>query len=264
MNVSDYLTRLGLDPRHQYTPNLETLARLQHAHVTSISFETLAIVGHPYGDRDGEGVTLDLPHLYDKIVERTRGGYCFELNGLFHWLLDEIGYDVDRVAARVITDGEARPPANHHINVVELDRRYVVDVGTGPPQIRQPLPLEGPPQTDHLGVSWRIVEAERPDATYRTDLRETGDTEWTHRYVFDDVSRELHYFEATNDYLQTAPESPFTGTLSVAISTDTGYRQLSGDVMTEVTENDEREQTVSESDWPAILSDAFQLRYDDG
>lgn len=264
MDVSSYLHRIGADPDEVQPPNRTTLVRLQQAHVTSVAFETLSIVGDPFGEREGEGVTLDLSHLYDKIVERHRGGYCFELNGLFHWLLAELGFDVDRVAARVITDGEARPPANHHINIVELDRRYVVDVGIGPPQMRTPLPLDGRPQTDPLGVSWRITAADRPDATYRVDLRSPGHDEWTPRYVFTDVERDLQYFRATNDYLQTAPESPFTKTLFVALSTDTGYRKLSGTTLKKVTDGTEDERALSESEWPDILERAFNLQYEGG
>ena len=264
MTVPDYCARLGLDPNAVTAPTRATLARLQEAHVTSVPFETLAIVGDPYGPREGEGVILELQHLYNKIVERERGGYCFELNGLFHWLLAKIGFDVDRVAARVLTDGQARPPANHLVNVVELDQRYVVDVGTGPPQLREPLPLHGSPQTDALRNSSRITEADRPDADYRDDLRTPDDNEWTPRYVFDDISRDLNYFAATNHFLQTAPESPFTGTLSVALSTNTGYRKLSGETLTEVTMDGSFERTVSSSEWPSILEWAFNLQYDPG
>jgi len=258
--VSAYLDRLGLDPATDDPPDLPTLRRLQHAHVTTVPFETLAITGDPYGTRTGEGVDLSLPHLYEKIVERRRGGYCFELNGLFYRLLDEVGYEADRVAARVVSDGALRTPANHHAIVVELDQRYLVDVGTGPPMIRRPLPLRGATRTDEAGIAWHVTESDRSDATYQTEYRR-HDNAWTPRYVFDDVARPLHYFAAANDYLQSAPESPFTGEPYIGLSTEEGYRTLSADTLTEISQTDERKRTVTGDAWHATLKREFGLHY---
>ncbi|HKL27714.1 MAG TPA: arylamine N-acetyltransferase [Natrialbaceae archaeon] len=264
LSPEDYLGRIGVAPETVETADLATLGRLQRAHVRAVPFETLAITGDPYSDRSGSGVTLSLPAIYEKVVDRGRGGYCFELNGLFHWLLAELGYDVDRVAARVTSDGDAGPPANHHTNVVELDRRYVVDVGMGSPVMRRPVPLDGGICTDEADVKWRIVESDRPDETYRSEFREPGDEEWTQRFVFSDVSRDLQYFEATNDYLQSAPESPFTGDPVVSIATEDGHLKLSGDTLTETTGAEEHEHTVPSDEWHATLEAAFGLHYGRG
>jgi len=264
LDVDAYLARIGLDPDTVETADMETLERLQRAHVTAVPFENLAIVGDPYGDRDGEDVVLSTPQLYEKIVERGCGGYCFELNGLFHWLLAELGYDVDRIAARVTSDGTARPPANHHTNVVGLDRRYVVDVGMGTPQMRRPVPLDGTPRIDAVGFEWRIAESDRPDETYRSEYRGPVDDEWATRYVFSDVPRELSYFEATNDFLQYAPESPFTGDPVVTIATEAGHRTLSADTLSELADGTERERAVAPVEWHAVLAYQFGLRYDHG
>jgi N-hydroxyarylamine O-acetyltransferase len=260
--VEAYLNRLGLTPASIGEPDRSTLARLQRAHVTTVPFENLAITGDPCGERVGEGVVLSGPHLYDKIVERGRGGYCFELNGLFYALLIALGYDADRIAARVLSDGAVRTPANHHPLVVELDRRYVVDVGTGPPMIRRPLPLPGTTDPDAAGVAWRVTESERPDAPYRVDCRGPHEPEWTPRYVFDDGARPLHYFAAANDYLQTAPESPFTGEPIVARSTADGYRKLSGTTLVEVTPSGQREHSVPLNRWHHLLERHFGIRYE--
>jgi N-hydroxyarylamine O-acetyltransferase len=106
--VEGYLNKLGIPPGSIGDPNRSTLARLQRAHVTTVPFETLSITGDPHGEREGEGIVLSIPHLYEKIVERGRGGYCFELNGLFYALLVALGYDADRIAARVTSDGALR------------------------------------------------------------------------------------------------------------------------------------------------------------
>lgn len=263
-SVDAYLSRISIDPATVDEPDLETLEELQRAHVTSVPFENLSIVGDPYGEWAGERVVLDTSWLYEKIVDRGRGGYCFELNGLFHWLLDELGYDVDRVAARVTSDdGTARPPANHHANVVELDRRYVVEVGTGVPMLRQPLPLDGSSRIDEVGVEWRVAESDRPDETYCTEYRRSGG-EWSTRYVFSDVPRALWYFTATNDYLQSAPESGFTDGPMVAIATADGHRKLSAETLTAYVGGDEREHRVTEAEWHAVLEREFGLSLGSG
>ncbi|QLG64119.1 arylamine N-acetyltransferase [Halorarum salinum] len=262
MDPDRYLERIGVDPDAVETPDLETLARLQRAHVTAVAFENLDVVGDPYGDREGSGVVLSVPDLYAKVVERGRGGFCFELNGLFHWLLAELGYDVDRVAARVTSDGDATPPANHHANVVQFDRRYVTDVGMGTPTMRRPLPLDGGSRADGAGVEWRVAESDRPDETYRTEYRTPGESEWSTRYVFSDVPRELSYFEATCDYLASAPESTFTGDPIVTVATDEGHLRLSRDTLTEIVGGDGRERTVTGEEWHEVLASKFGLRYD--
>lgn len=251
MNVDAYLSRIGIAPETVEQPDLETLERLQRAHVTTVPFENLSIVGDPHGDRDGPGVSLSLPSLYNKIVERKRGGYCFELNGLFHNVLIALGYDVDRCAARVTS--ALRTPANHHVNLVHLKQSYVVDVGTGPPMLRTPLPLDGTNRADEAGVTWRIVESERPDAHYRAEVRRPGRTEWTERYVFTAESRPLSYFRPANEYLQSAPESPFTGSPIVALSTPYGYKKLSADTLLADRGTEREERVVRAEAWAEVL-----------
>lgn len=260
-----YLVRLGLDPAEARATDFETLARIQRAHVTAVPFENLSITGVPYTDRKGEGVTLTLPHLYEKIVERERGGFCFELNGLFGWLLAGLGFDADRIAARMLSDdGDAQPPANHHSHIVSLDRRYVVDVGTGTPPIRRPIPLDGSTVADAASVEWRVVESDRPDAEYLTQYRGPTDDEWTDRYIFDTKPRKLSYFEATCDYLATSPESTFTGEPVVTMATESGHKKLSQGTLTHSERGDETEREVGEDEWHDVLESEFGLRYGSG
>ena len=257
-----YLARIGLDPGEVATADREALERLQRAHVTAVPFETLSITGDPHGPEEGEGVTLTLPHLYEKIVERERGGFCFELNGLFGWLLGELGFDADRVAARMLSDdGDPRPPANHHTHLVSLDRTYVVDVGCGVPTLRRPLPLDGTAVADEAGVAWRVVESDRPDAGFLTQCRNPTDDEWSDRYVFDETPRNLSFFEATCEYLATAPESSFTGDPTVSIATERGHLKLSPDSLIRYDRDGRTERAVGTPEYHDVLGREFGLRY---
>lgn len=78
MNVSDYLKRIGIC--HAIEPTLSNLRRLHLSHMRSVPFENLDI-------HMGNVIELSLPKLYKKIVVDRRGGFCYELNGLFYWLL---------------------------------------------------------------------------------------------------------------------------------------------------------------------------------
>ena len=204
-----------------------------------------------------------MPALYEKIVGRERGGFCYELNGLFGWLLDELGFEVDRIAAAVITDGDPRPPANHHALRVRLDRPYLVDVGLGMPKLRAPVPVGGRADPDPAGVEWQTVESDRPDADYVARARTPGEG-WTDRYLFTTTPRELGYFEATCEHLTTAPESTFTGDPSVNVGTDRGYKRLTTDALIEVVNGEKRKRPVGSDEWLAVLESKFGIRYEAG
>jgi len=264
------------DEREDVLIRSEAIERLQRAHVTSVPFETLSIADGPAGSRDGRsderaappddrpgpeptGVSLAVDDLYRKIVERRRGGFCFELNGLFGRLLDEFGFDVDTVAAMVVTDGDPSPPANHRSHVVHLDRRYVVDVGMGVPTLRRPLPLDGTAHVDDAGVGWRIADSDRPDVdcVVQYDGRETDG--WADRYLFGTTPRERSYFEATCDYLATAPESPFTGTPVVSMATERGHAKLTPGAFTRIVDGEERSRDLAPGEWHELLEAEFGI-----
>jgi N-hydroxyarylamine O-acetyltransferase len=258
VDADRYVERIGLDPATVNRPDYETLARLQRAHVTTVPFETFAINGHPDGS-GGEGVSLALDHLYEKIVERERGGFCFELNGLFGWLLAEVGFDADRVAARVVSDGDARPPANHHSFVVHLNRDWVADVGTAIPTIRRPLPLDGEVLTDAAGVDWRVVESDRPNADYAVEYR-TEET-WDERYFFRTTPRRLSYFEATCEYLATDPQSGFVGDPVATIATPDGHAKLTPEAVTDTSGGEHTERPVDADSYDDVLADVFGIDF---
>lgn len=258
VDVGRYLARIGLDVAAVETVDLDTLEILQRAHVTSVPFENLAIVGDPHGDDPGSGVDLTPDALFEKIVERERGGYCFELNGLFTALLDALGFQVERVAARVESD--LTVPANHHVIVVTLDRRYVVDVGTGAPMLRRPVPLDGTIIEDELGIEWRVTDSDRPDESHRTEYREPGADEWSSRYVFSHHPRALSYFMATNDYLQSAPESPFTDGPVVQRATTDGHVKLTVDRLTDPLDDTDDGTRIPAADWHDVLAAQFGIR----
>lgn len=260
--VDRYLERIELDPRsiRRAEPTRELLQRLQSAHVRHVPFENLSIVGDPFSEDSGPGISLAQEDMFEKVVERQRGGYCFELNGLFTALLDTLGFEVHRSAAMILPDdGDPSIPANHHVIIATFESKYVVDVGQGTPRMRQPIPLDGTEiVNDETGVAWRIVDNDRPQYRLTAQLR-IGDDEWNSRFVFDPTPRNLSYFAAANTYLSTAPESPFTNNVIVSIDTPGGWKDLKRETIEYVDAGDRTERALSPAEWHEVLAEEFNL-----
>ncbi len=165
--VSKYLDRIGLDPStfDDSTPKDHALlCRLTEAHLSTIPFENLA----QHGGHGGP-VELNLEIIADKILDRKRGGFCLELNGLFAALLEQLGFHVVIVPAVVHMDGPIGfdRPATHVILMVTLPNQsdhnpmtYFVDVGFGEPPAN-PLRYEfGREQVTSEGMKSRIIESD--------------------------------------------------------------------------------------------------------
>ncbi|MDX2086968.1 MAG: arylamine N-acetyltransferase [Kofleriaceae bacterium] len=124
IDLDAYFARIGYTGAR--APTLDVLHALSAAHVTAIPFENIDVVlGRP--------IDLDLPALEQKLVHARRGGYCFEQNTLFLAVLEQLGFRVRPLSARVRYQ---RPrdftPARTHLFVrVELDESYLADVGVG-------------------------------------------------------------------------------------------------------------------------------------
>ena len=132
--VDAYLERIGID--EPVTLDLDGLERLQRAHLTRVPFENLDVFAR-------RRVRTDIDWSVPKIVERGRGGWCYELNGAFAWLLGELGFEVKQLGATVLLKRPDPMERGHLALEVTLGRPYLVDVGFGDSFIR-PLPLDDP------------------------------------------------------------------------------------------------------------------------
>ena len=215
MNLAAYLDRIGI--RRPIGRDAASLRHLQIAHLHTVPFENLSI-------HWGEPIVLDVEALFEKIVVRRRGGFCYELNGLFGTLLRELGFDVDFLSAEVATrEGGYGPPFDHMTLAVALGERWLVDVGFGD-SFRAPL---------HLDVAGEQVQ--EPDA-YRVDvvgerrvlsrLAESGT--WGPQYRFGLEPHELAEYGPMCRFHQTSPESHFTRNRICSLATDGGRITISG------------------------------------
>ena len=196
MDVDAYLQRIGTE--RPAAPTLDALAELALAHLYSVPFENLDIAA-------GRRLSVELEAIHDKVVTRRRGGFCYELNGLFAGLLRALGYDVTLLAAEVPEprDGGPRHDRAHLVLLVTLDGPWLVDVGWGE-AYRRPFALRaGNEHADpHLGT-YRLEEQDG-----RWQVREwQEDLEPRVAYRFDLTPYELPDFSEACRWTET--ESPF-------------------------------------------------------
>jgi N-hydroxyarylamine O-acetyltransferase len=211
--VAAYLERIGAE-----RPRLldETaLAGLHRAHLMTVPFENLSI-------HLGEAISLAEDDLMSKIVTRRRGGFCYELNGAFALLLEALGADVVRVAARVYGDGRLGPPFDHLALVVRLpagDGRWLADVGFGS---HSTYPLRYDTRQEQADPGGRFVLADAADGDVDV-LRDAQP-----QYRIEPRGRDLDEFIPTCWWQQTSPDSHFTQNTICSRLTVDGRITLSG------------------------------------
>jgi N-hydroxyarylamine O-acetyltransferase len=215
-----FLERLGVPD--VITPDLETLDRLILAHQMNVPFENLNVYDAQID------VDLDIASLFDKIVARRRGGYCFELNALFMSLLKSLGYDCYPIMVRVIMMSTAYMPISHRAGIVNIDGvRYFVDVGFGGPSPRSAVRLDDPnPQTS--GPNDFVFE-KAPDGDFII-CRVTGKGR-EQLLKFSDRRCENVDFLGPNEYQSKNKNSGFRNTRMLNITRENGSAAITGNVL---------------------------------
>ena len=197
MDAKAYLERIGYSG--QTRPNPDVLRRLHLKHLLSIPFENLDI-------HQGRPIILSEEAFYDKIIERHRGGFCYELNGSFATLLDELGFRVSMLSARVAQKGGRFSPNFDHMTLlVQLEHPWLVDVGFGD-SFTEPKRLDmSGPQADR-GKQYRFT---RRDGWTLLSRRPKGNGVWEPQYLFSLRPRKIEDFIPRCLWQQTSPRSHF-------------------------------------------------------
>lgn len=251
MNISDYLKRL--DYSKPVRADIETLCGLQLSHLQNIPFENLDI-------GLGRKIELNESALWDKLITRKRGGFCYELNGMFAWLLKQIGFQVTYLNARDYheDDDSFGIDFDHLTLMVTIPNestRWLVDVGWGD-TFTQPLNIDDPnEQAQGLRGYW--VEAFR-----------NGYQIWQRNY---DGSRERQYFfdltphNFPDEYLdtclyhQTSPKSIFTQNQIISRLTEDGRVSLDNNKLITTSNGVRSTREVKEDERSTLLKEYFNV-----
>lgn len=198
MNVDKYLKRIGI--KSFATPDIGSLRRLHRNHLYNIPFENLDI-------HSGSRIVLNKQKLERKILDGQRGGYCYELNGMFYLLLKSLGYDARMISARVSNgNGGWGPEFDHAAIIVKMKGLWLADVGFGDSFIH-PLKVEiDNVHKDKTGF-YKIV---RHDNKFLKMMRSKDGRKFKDCYLFTLKRRKWNEFGSMNKYHQTSPESHFT------------------------------------------------------
>lgn len=215
MTVDKYLRRIGYEGSQE--PTLATLNGVQKAHLTSVPYENLDLLYR-------RECSLAVEVMYDKIVNRRRGGYCFELNGLYTWLLRELGFKVTEFFGRwLLGESLSVPKRRHRILRVDLpEGRYVADVGVGRACPQTPLRFEADIIQEREGTNYRIVA----DPILGWVVQVETDAGYANFYSFTEDPQQAIDFAYPHYYCATHPNSPFLAKTMVHLATPLGRNSV--------------------------------------
>jgi N-hydroxyarylamine O-acetyltransferase len=216
-----YLKRIGLGPVEK--TDKKTLDSLVLAHQRSVPFENLDVY-----DLAAE-ISLAPAVLYEKIVQRRRGGYCFELNAAFMALLQSVGYECYAVAARVLMNINRFMPLTHRGTIVTIDGvRYFCDVGFGGPSPQGALLLDDPGEQPS-GSNVFVIK--KGDSKLGTVINRIYEGELETVLSFSETPCDPVDFIALNEYQSQSNASMFKRMRVCNLVTETGAITLSGNVL---------------------------------
>lgn len=249
MKLQHYLDRIRY--RGSIEPTFDSLVALQESHVCSVPFENLDVqLGRP--------LSIGIEEAYEKIVINSRGGWCYQQNGLFGWALSEIGFDVTRVAAAVMREQRGDASASSHLCLLVVPAgsttRYLVDVGFGGSMLK-PIALE---------------EAEYDQPPFKLGLEKLNDGYWRFwedngggRFYFDfrdEPARESSLAEKC-DFLQSDPSSNFVLNMTAQRRLRERHYALRGRILT-VTTTSGTKSSIVDSPEALVALLASEIRLD--
>ncbi|MDK2935281.1 MAG: N-hydroxyarylamine O-acetyltransferase [Eubacteriaceae bacterium] len=209
-----YLKRIKFNEKPEVSADI--LRKLHLNHVLAVPFENQTVY-------QKEPVSLNVEDLFNKVITNNRGGYCFELNGLFAFLLEEIGFEVEYHLARVYRDGYAESGKTHRVNTVLLEgQRYLCDVGFGGNGLMEALLLEENTEVEQNGLIYRITSLDQETFQLET-VSNDGVTPF---YAFTLETCINADFEIANYFTATHPESFFRRVLISTRPTKNGRISL--------------------------------------
>ncbi|CAN7676785.1 arylamine N-acetyltransferase [Trinickia sp. LjRoot230] len=246
-SLRDYFERIGY--AGEINADIATVTAIMQRQLRTVPFENLDV-------QAGKIVSLVPEEIVEKIVYRRRGGYCYEVNGLFAMAMQALGVPYQLVAARPRTY-PTRRPKTHMVLALTLDgKRWLCDLGFGSHGIRAPLSL------DTLGVEIRqdydtysLVQADEGVHLLRTIV----DGTWVNQYEFDLSSQEWIDFVPANHLNSTHPDAIFVQHLVVVQQTDEGRKILFDNTFKVIARGRTEQCAIAQDEREAVLLREFGL-----
>ena len=245
--MEQYLARIGYTGDR--TPNLENLSRILRCHLETVPFENLDFWHDP------KPLSIQIPDLYDKVVVRRRGGVCCELNTIFCWLLQQLGYDAYPVMVRILMRPGHNPICHECVIVVLDGKKYYCDVGFGGPGPKGLVCLEEDGVQHVFGEDFtanrdgiHVYINASMDGTFRPLLQ-----------LLDIPATEAD-FEVILFFFTAHPKGHFVNLRTVNLCQPDGYLALTGNTVTGLRNGEKFHREIPEEEIPELLATEFGLR----
>lgn len=251
IDIQAYLVKLDV---FKELPSLNYLRQLHKRHLLAIPFENLDIHFRRI-------ITIDIRKIFNKVMLKNRGGFCYELNFLFYYLLTHLGYDCHLISAKVLNKETKKYGAeyDHMAILVKIQEDvYLCDVGFGDGFI-YPKKLEG--NMLQMDVNQYFKFTVDPDGTYF--LAKTFDTlHFETLYQFTTKFREPIEFIDRCNFHQSSPLSHFTGKKIITRLTEEGRVTLWDTKLKIIKKGKVTEYSVlNEDDFYSKMEEYFGIKY---
>lgn len=249
--ITKFFERIGMpaDTKVEFTTAF--LGKVQTNCVLNIAYENLDIL-------EGKPILLTPEAMYDKIVARGRGGYCFELNGLLTHMLREMGFTVTERFARYLRGESEVPMRRHRVCIVTLeDGDYMLDIGVGQIAPRLPLKVEEGIIQEQNGETYKFLK----DENHGWVLWDMYHGAWQEYICFSDDKAIDVDFVQPSFFCEAHPESVFNKEPMIAIKTEEGRKTIDGRVYKEfhVEKLVHIEENISDERMAELLEKDFKL-----
>ena len=217
LNIAAYLARIGMPSDRVPEVSLAFLREVMYRQVTSIPYENLDILA-------GKPLSLSPEDLFEKMVTRRRGGFCFEVNALLSYVLKQIGFEVKDCFARFLKGESTIPARRHHVLAVTCPEGvYLADVGVGVRAPRYPVKIEEGTVDEQCGERYVFEK----DPLLGWVLCEERDGERRRLFSFTTELQLMSDFAPMCYFCEKHPDSIFNKTAMVAMKTADGRKTVS-------------------------------------
>lgn len=241
-SLPHYLNRIGYSGETR--PDLSTLIALMSAQLQSVPFENTEV-------QAGRIPSLIPEDIITKIVTNHRGGYCYEVNGLFAMALTAIGFEWSFAGARPMFY-PSRRPKTHLVVIVTIEgKNYLCDTGFGGYGLREPIKVEDGEIIKQCGDQFRIT-LQNSEFVLSLWVNE----EWAPQYGFALVPQEWIEFSLANYFNATHPDTIFTQKKLAVIQTPNGRKILLNDTLKIIENGMIKEESI---EYSKALSEHYNL-----
>ena len=245
-DLTAYCQRIGF--AGELRPDLASVQALMQHQLRSVPFENMDVLA-------GKPISLNPDDIVAKIVGQRRGGYCYEVNGLFALALGALGLPYQWVAARPLFYPVKRPRTHAALVVQVAGAEWLCDLGFGSYGIRAPLRLDVLATPVQQDCDTFMLSHEGDDFILKAQV----DGAWANQYGFNRSPVEWIDFAPANWMNSTHPDAVFTQKPLVVLFTANGRNILFGDSFKQVADGVTTQKTVSAAEQAGILADYFRL-----